>query len=64
MAVGGVKLDLTTRTAINASWFNFFMCSYNGTVTLPATDVLPGTTNPQGEAITIPRTESGAEGCN
>jgi virulence factor Mce-like protein len=31
-----VKLDLTTRTAINASWFNFFMCRAGGTVTLPA----------------------------
>jgi phospholipid/cholesterol/gamma-HCH transport system substrate-binding protein len=57
------KLDLTTRTAINGSWFNFFMCSYNGTVTLPPTDVIPGT-NPEGTAITVPPTESGAEGCN
>ncbi|MCW2682882.1 MAG: ABC-type transport system, Mce family protein [Blastococcus sp.] len=58
-----VKLDLTTRTAINASWFNFFMCSYNGTVTLPGTGAgTPADT--RGEAITIPRTESGAEGCN
>ena len=56
------KLDLTTRTAINGSWFNFFMCSYNGTVTLPPTDVVPGT-NPEGEAITVPPTHSGAEGC-
>jgi virulence factor Mce-like protein len=57
------KLDLTTRTAINGSWFNFFMCSYNGTVTLPPTDVLPGT-NPEGQAVTVPPTQSGAEGCS
>jgi virulence factor Mce-like protein len=57
------KLDLTTRTAINGSWFNFFMCSYNGTVTLPPTDVLPGT-NPEGQAVTVPPTRSGAEGCS
>jgi virulence factor Mce-like protein len=30
------KLDLTTRTAINSSWFNFFLCRAGGTVTLPA----------------------------
>ena len=35
------KIDLITRTAINGSWFNFFMCSADGTVTLPATG-LPG----------------------
>jgi virulence factor Mce-like protein len=31
------KIDLITRTAVNGSWFNFFMCSANGTVTLPGT---------------------------
>ncbi|MCA0146045.1 MCE family protein [Blastococcus sp. LR1] len=30
------KLDLTTRTAINGSWFNFFLCRAGGTVTLPS----------------------------
>ena len=39
------------------------MCSYNGTVTLPPTDVIPGT-NPEGQAVTVPPTQSGAEGCN
>ena len=29
------KIDLITRTAVNGSWFNFFMCSANGTFTLP-----------------------------
>jgi virulence factor Mce-like protein len=68
------KIDLTTRTAINGSWFNFFLCSYNGTVTLPPTGssplpadagggAVPGQ-DPQGEGITIPRTESGAEACD
>ena len=52
-----VKLDLTTRTAINASWFNFFMCSAGGTVTLPA---------PTGEPAVAQEFEfdSGAEGCS
>jgi virulence factor Mce-like protein len=64
------KLDLTTRTAINGSWFNFFMCSAGGTVTLPATtDLVPGT-----DGVTPPEAsgpvsqkfefESGAEGCS
>jgi phospholipid/cholesterol/gamma-HCH transport system substrate-binding protein len=64
------KIDLTTRTAINGSWFNFFLCSYNGTVTLPATG-LPSAPaggapapNPRGETVTIDPTQSGAEGCN
>ena len=29
------KLDLTTRTAINGSWFNFFVCGTGGTIVLP-----------------------------
>jgi virulence factor Mce-like protein len=50
------KLDLTTRTAINGSWFNFFMCSAGGTVTLPAM---------AGQAPVAQEFEfdSGAEGC-
>jgi virulence factor Mce-like protein len=50
------KLDLTTRTAINSSWFNFFMCSAGGTVTLPAA---PGQ-KPVAQEFTF---DSGAEGC-
>jgi phospholipid/cholesterol/gamma-HCH transport system substrate-binding protein len=65
------KIDLITRTAINGSWFNFFMCSYNGTVTLPATGLLPDPvtgvlpTPPPGSGptFTVPPTESGAKGC-
>jgi phospholipid/cholesterol/gamma-HCH transport system substrate-binding protein len=65
------KIDLITRTAINGSWFNFFMCSYNGTVVLPATGLVPDpvtgvlpTPPPSSETtFTVPPTESGAEGC-
>ena len=66
------KIDLITRTAINGSWFNFFLCSYNGTVVLPATGlpsvpvdggVATPTPNPRGESLTIPPTKNGAEGC-
>jgi virulence factor Mce-like protein len=52
-----VKLDLTTRTAINSSWFNFFMCRAGGTVTLP----LGPTGEPVAETVEF---ESGAEGCS
>jgi virulence factor Mce-like protein len=66
------KIDLITRTAVNGSWFNFFMCSYNGTITVPLTDATPEENIvrdpvsglPIGEGITIPRTETRAEGCN
>ncbi|RZU33227.1 MCE family protein [Blastococcus saxobsidens] len=51
------KLDLTTRTAINGSWFNFFMCRSGGTVTLPAP--LPGQ-EPIAREFEF---DSGAEGC-
>ena len=39
------KIDLITRTAVNGSWFNFYLCSASGVVTLPvvgATQVPPG----------------------
>jgi len=52
-----VKLDLTTRTAINSSWFNFFMCRAGGTVTLPT---VTGQT-PVAQDFEF---ESDAEGCN
>ena len=54
------KIDLITRTAINGSWFNFFMCSSDATVTLPATG-LPG--NEQETGVTSTSLDSGAEGC-
>ncbi|UOY01036.1 MCE family protein [Blastococcus sp. PRF04-17] len=52
-----VKLDLTTRTAINGSWFNFFMCRAGGTVTLPI--------GPNGQPVAETfEFDSGAEGCS
>ncbi|KQS58987.1 ABC transporter substrate-binding protein [Geodermatophilus sp. Leaf369] len=30
-----VKTDLLTRTAVNGSWFNFYLCSASGLVSLP-----------------------------
>lgn len=52
------KIDLITRTAINGSWFNFFMCSSDATVSLPPT-------GPTGEtAVTSTSFDSGAEGCS
>jgi phospholipid/cholesterol/gamma-HCH transport system substrate-binding protein len=51
------KLDLTTRTAINSSWFNFFLCRAGGTVTLPAA-------GPAGKPVAKEFDfDSGAEGC-
>jgi phospholipid/cholesterol/gamma-HCH transport system substrate-binding protein len=57
------KLDLTTRTAINGSWFNFFMCSANGTVTLPNAP-LDKDGNPIPDAITEPSGDSSEPGCS
>jgi phospholipid/cholesterol/gamma-HCH transport system substrate-binding protein len=60
------KIDLITRTAINGSWFNFFMCRAGGTVTLPSTSDLPvvpgGTPQPTPNAIEFDM-DSEAEGC-
>jgi virulence factor Mce-like protein len=54
------KLDLTTRTAINSSWFNFFMCRAGGTVTLPGAPL-----DPEGDPIAEEFDfDSGAEGCS
>jgi phospholipid/cholesterol/gamma-HCH transport system substrate-binding protein len=54
------KLDLITRTAINGSWFNFFLCGASGFLVLPGTD--PSTTN----GITVPAggLNSGEAGCS
>jgi phospholipid/cholesterol/gamma-HCH transport system substrate-binding protein len=50
------KLDLLTRTAVNGSWFNFYLCAASGFVTLPG----------QPTGINVPATQaaSGAEGCS
>jgi virulence factor Mce-like protein len=42
------KIDLITRTAINGSWFNFYLCGAGGYV------VLPGVTPNQSNGITVP----------
>jgi ABC-type transporter Mla subunit MlaD len=55
------KIDLITRTAINGSWFNFFMCSASGYVVLPVTgtDGKPtGLTEPAGGL------NNGSKGCS
>lgn len=54
-----VKIDLFTRTAVNGSWFNFFMCRAGGTVTLPGNPLDP--TEPAiAQSIEL---DSGAERC-
>jgi phospholipid/cholesterol/gamma-HCH transport system substrate-binding protein len=55
------KIDLITRTAINGSWFNFFMCSASGYVVLPVTGANgqpTGLTEPAGSGLA-----NGAKGC-
>jgi phospholipid/cholesterol/gamma-HCH transport system substrate-binding protein len=61
------KLDLTTRTAINGSWFNFYLCSANGTVVLPSTSVLGEggeVVGQQENVFTVPEGESNQPGCS
>ncbi|MGY1742389.1 MULTISPECIES: MCE family protein [unclassified Blastococcus] len=49
------KIDLITRTAVNGSWFNFYLCGASGSV------VLPGETEPS--EIPAGGFSSGSEGC-
>lgn len=53
------KIDLITRTAINGSWFNFYLCGAGGYV------VLPGVTPNQSNGITVPAggLNNGQAGC-
>ena len=53
------KLDLITRTAVNGSWFNFFLCGAGGYV------VLPGTGGNPSDGITVPAggLNNGERGC-
>jgi phospholipid/cholesterol/gamma-HCH transport system substrate-binding protein len=56
-----MKIDLITRTAVNGSWFNFFMCGASGYVVLPVTgpDGKPtGITEPAGSGLA-----TGEKGC-
>jgi phospholipid/cholesterol/gamma-HCH transport system substrate-binding protein len=55
------KIDSITRTAINGSWFNFFMCSASGYVVVPvtgATGQQTGVQVPAGSGL-----NNGARGC-
>ena len=56
------KIDLLTRTAINGSWFNFYLCSASGLVTLPAT----GTSGGAPIALQVPAggAANGSAGCS
>ncbi|MGY1651387.1 MCE family protein [Geodermatophilus sp. SYSU D01119] len=49
------KIDLITRTAVNGSWFNFYLCGASGSVTLPGA-AEPGTVPAGGLS-------SGGRGC-
>jgi virulence factor Mce-like protein len=53
------KIDLITRTAVNGSWFNFFVCGAGGFL------VLPGTTPDTSNGITVPAggLNNGEAGC-
>jgi virulence factor Mce-like protein len=53
------KIDLITRTAVNGSWFNFFVCGAGGFL------VLPGTTPNTENGITVPAggLNNGEAGC-
>ena len=53
------KIDLITRTAINGSWFNFFVCGAAGFVVLPGTGPNPA------NGITLPAggLSNGEAGC-
>jgi virulence factor Mce-like protein len=59
------KIDLITRTAVNGSWFNFFMCNQNGTVTLPPTTTVgdDGKVRTGENAVTVPANGSNQPGC-
>ena len=53
------KIDLITRTAVNGSWFNFYMCGAAGYL------VLPGTGPNESNGITVPAggLHNGQAGC-
>lgn len=55
------KIDSITRTAINGSWFNFFMCSASGYVVVPVSGpggAQTGVQVPAGQGL-----NNGARGC-
>ena len=55
------KIDLITRTAINGSWFNFFLCGAGGFVRLPVSD--PVTGQPAGVTVPAGGLNNGERGC-
>ena len=55
------KIDLITRTAINGSWFNFFVCGAGGFVRLPVSAPLTG--QPAGINIPAGGLNNGEQGC-
>ena len=52
------KIDLITRTAVNGSWFNFYLCAAGGYLVLPGQPTDAGVNVPPFGAA------SGAEGCS
>jgi phospholipid/cholesterol/gamma-HCH transport system substrate-binding protein len=59
MQVLPVKLNKVGRTAIYGSWFNFYLCEFKGTVTLPS--LVPGQ---PGKALQIPAYKTGSDRCD
>jgi phospholipid/cholesterol/gamma-HCH transport system substrate-binding protein len=55
------KIDLITRTAINGSWFNFFVCGAGGYLVLPVSD--PVTGMPGGVSVPADGLDNGERGC-
>jgi phospholipid/cholesterol/gamma-HCH transport system substrate-binding protein len=55
------KIDSITRTAINGSWFNFFMCSASGYVVVPVTG--PGGTETGVQVPAGSGLNNGERGC-
>jgi virulence factor Mce-like protein len=55
------KIDLITRTAINGSWFNFFVCGAGGFITLPVSDPITGAKT--GVNVPADGLDNGERGC-
>jgi virulence factor Mce-like protein len=53
------KIDVITRTAVNGSWFNFFLCGSGGYIALPST------ANNSSNGVTVPPggLSNGQAGC-
>lgn len=56
------KIDVITRTAINGSWFNFYLCGVggHGKITLPAPDPIA---DPNGITVDTGTYQNNAAGC-